>query len=320
MHLLFMFLDGVGLGEADPAINPFAGTEMPALQSLLGGAQLIAESAPIRTEWATLLALDACMGVEKLPQSATGQASLLTGKNIPGLLGYHYGPKPNPEVARLIHEGTVFHTLHERNRKAALLNAYPPGYFAAIDSGRRMYSAIPLAVTSAGLSLKTVDDYYAGLAMSADFTGVGWRKHLGLPDAPVYKPYEAGQLLAGLARTYDFSLFEFWMSDYLGHRQDMEDAREALTNFDEVLSGLIEAWDFSEGLLLITSDHGNLEDLSTRRHTRNPVPAIIVGSQDQRRVFESQLRSLKDIAPAILRVLIPDDNALLNSSELSAGR
>jgi hypothetical protein len=303
MHVLFIFMDGVGLGNSDPAINPFAGEEMPVLQSLLGGARLVAENASIETHRATLTALDACMGVDNLPQSATGQASLVTGKNIPKLLGYHYGPKPNPAVAELIHAGTMFHTLQERNQQAVLLNAYPPGYFAAIESGKRLYSAIPLAVTSAGIPLKTSDDYYAGNAMSADFTGKGWRKHLGMPDAPVYAPDQAGRRLASLAQSHDLAFFEFWLSDYIGHRQDMDEAKKMLRYFDTVLGAVIEAWDFSTGLLLITSDHGNLEDLSTRRHTRNAVPAVLIGSEEHRRNFRKGLHSLKDVAPAILNYL-----------------
>ena len=46
MRVLFIFLDGVGLGIDDPNINPFARLEMPFLQSLLGGNKLLANSAP----------------------------------------------------------------------------------------------------------------------------------------------------------------------------------------------------------------------------------------------------------------------------------
>ena len=46
MRVLFIFLDGVGLGVDDPNINPFARLEMPFLQSLLGGQKLLAKSAP----------------------------------------------------------------------------------------------------------------------------------------------------------------------------------------------------------------------------------------------------------------------------------
>ena len=57
----------------------------------------------------------------------------------------------------------------------------------------------------------------------------------------------------------------------------METAVALLQSVDEMLGGLLAAWDDEKGLILLTSDHGNMEDLSTRRHTMNPVPALIVG-------------------------------------------
>jgi hypothetical protein len=52
---------------------------------------------PLVCEQATLLPLDACMGIPDLPQSDTGQASILTGLNVSAKLGSHYGIKPNDE-------------------------------------------------------------------------------------------------------------------------------------------------------------------------------------------------------------------------------
>ena len=305
MRVLFIFLDGVGLGVDDPNINPFARLEMPSLQSLLGGQKLLAESAPYVGERATLLPLDAALGVNGLPQSATGQAVLLTGINIPQEIGEHYGPKPNPEVAKYLLNGNLFSQVIKAGKTAALLNAYPPRYFDGVDSGKRLYSAIPLAVTSAGLSLFDRDDYYAGRALSADFTGDGWRGMLGFPDAPVYEPQEAGNKLAKLANQYDFSFFEYWASDYAGHKQDMNWAIEQFKTFDEVLTGLLEHWDDKNGLILIASDHGNMEDLSTRRHTDAKVPGLLIGSSEARAAFGSGLTDLTGIYKRIIASISP---------------
>jgi 2,3-bisphosphoglycerate-independent phosphoglycerate mutase len=304
MRVLFIFLDGVGLGSNDPEINPFARVTMPTIEALLGGHKLLAGVAPLNTERASLYALDAGLGVAGLPQSATGQAVLLTGDNIPALIGEHYGPKPNPLIATLLQNGTLFSRLSSSGRSAALLNAYPPRYFHGVDSGKRLYSAIPLAVTSAGLPLFTKEDLFAGRALSADFTGVGWAEMLGYPDAPVLSPEAAGNKLASLAQGYDFSLFEYWASDYAGHKQDMPWAIRQLNVLDGVLQGLLEAWDDSEGIILITSDHGNLEDLSTRRHTAASVPGLLFGSAEGRRRLASRLNDLSDIAPAIWRTIM----------------
>ena len=319
MKVFFLFLDGIGLGTDDPEQNPLARAVLPNLQNLLGGNRLVFSSVnPIKptnypsliptrsslfTQRATLLPLDACLGIAGLPQSATGQAALLTGINVPAALGYHYGPKPNPAVADFLLNGNLFKTVRQHGRTAALLNAYPPAYFTGIDSGRRLYSAIPLAANRAGMKLNTTADLVAGQAVSADFTGQGWRDHLGILDAPVLTPRHAGKQLANIALEYDFSFFEYWLSDYAGHGQDMRTACVLLETLDQVLGGLLDAWPDEEGLVLITSDHGNLEDMSTRHHTFNPVPALVIGAPHLREVFCSSLHDLTDITPAILRLL-----------------
>jgi 2,3-bisphosphoglycerate-independent phosphoglycerate mutase len=304
MNILFIFLDGVGLGANDASANPFARTEMPALQQLLGGEKLLAGVAPRHGDRATLLALDASLGVAGMPQSATGQATLMTGVNVPAELGYHYGPKPNAPVAEFLRNGNLFNTLKKSGCQAALLNAYPPAYFNAIESGRRLFSAIPLAVNSAGIPLKNAQDLADGRALSADFTSQGWRENLGFKDVALLTPQQAGGRLSSLAKEIDFAFFEYWLSDYAGHHQDMDQAIGLLEVFDGVLEGLLADWDDSKGLVLITSDHGNMEDMSTRRHTQNPVPALVIGATDLRRRFTNKLNNLADVAPAITDLLL----------------
>lgn len=303
MNFLFLFLDGVGLGLNDPNYNPFAAAKMPVLHDLLGGKPLVAEYAPFDGERVTLVGIDACLGIDGLPQSATGQATLLTGENVPKAVGEHYGPKPNQAVSEFLRNGNLFNTLKENGQLVTFLNAYPPGYFEAIETGRRMYSAIPLAVTSAGIKLKNYNDLKKGQAISADFTAQGWREHLGLKNTPVLSSRQAGKLLAHLSKGYSLAFFEYWLSDYAGHRQDMTSACSLLETFDQVLAGLLSSWEDEQGLILVTSDHGNMEDLSTRRHTYNKVPALVIGDPELRHKFSEKLQDLTDIAPAITNIL-----------------
>ncbi|RME08133.1 MAG: hypothetical protein D6803_02055 [Anaerolineae bacterium] len=300
MRVLFLFLDGVGLGPSDAESNPFARTALPNLERLLGGRRLTFEAAGVETAISCLLALDAGLGVDGLPQSATGQATLLTGKNIPRLVGEHFGPKPNARVRQALQAGNLFSWLRGRGRTAALLNAYPEAYFRHLNSGRRLPGAVAMAARLAGLELMTAEDLFAGRALSADFTGKGWRERLGYAQTPLFSFDQAGRQLAALAQRYDFSLFEFWISDVLGHRQDMDEAVAWLRRLDQVLGGLLAAWNVERDVILITSDHGNLEDLSSRRHTANPVPALIVGPPGARALAGQRLRSLQDVAPLIL--------------------
>jgi 2,3-bisphosphoglycerate-independent phosphoglycerate mutase len=303
MRVLFIFLDGVGLGVDNPGINPLAAAEMPNLEKLLDGRRLLASTAPYDGARASLRAIDPRLGVDGLPQSATGQAALVTGRNVPQEVGEHYGPKPNAAVAQAIRRGSLFSAVAAAGRNAALLNAYPPRYFEGIKSGRRIYSSIPLAAISAGLTLMDTEALMTGRALSADFTGEGWRTFLGFAQAPIYMPAAAGEKLAEIASAYDFTFFEYWASDYAGHQQDQDGALKLLSVIDGVLGGLISVWDDGQGLILFTSDHGNMEDLSTRRHTMADVPALLVGSPEARAGFLSGLNTLADIAPAILRTI-----------------
>jgi 2,3-bisphosphoglycerate-independent phosphoglycerate mutase len=302
-RILFLFLDGVGLGSDNRDSNPFVAANMPTIKTLLGGQRLLASAAPYEGNIATLLAVDARLGIDGKPQSATGQATLLTGCNVPKLIGSHYGPKPNPPIAEILKENNLFIEVKKRGGTAALLNAFPPGYFETIRSGRRLYSSITLAVKTAGLDLMTAEDLQSHRALSADFTGAGWVAQPDFPPAPVYTPLEAGALLADLSLDYHLAWFDFWPTDYAGHRGTRSQAAAMLESFDAVLDGLVENWESREDLIVITSDHGNLENLDQRGHTLNPVPALLIGPKKLRRDFAGGLKDLTDFAPAVLHTI-----------------
>ena len=303
IKFLFLFLDGVGLGEDDNSKNPFASTSMPHLEKLLGGRRMLKFDSDeiIQSETASLVALDACLGIAGRPQSASGQAALLSGLNVPKILGQHYGPKPNPAIIKILGESNLFRDLAEIGYHSALLNAFPHQYFSALESGRRLPGAIAMAALKADIELNNAEDLAAGRAISADFTGQGWINNLQYSSMPVLTTREAGIRLAKLSDKNDLSFFEFWISDMIGHKRDLKAASNWLSIFDQVLGELVSSWDHERGLILITSDHGNLEDLSTRKHTRNPVPALVIGAPALRDRFIQELHDLSDITPAILK-------------------
>ncbi|MGD8554006.1 MAG: hypothetical protein PVJ32_01100 [Anaerolineales bacterium] len=302
-RVLVLFLDGVGLGDRDADRNPFAAASLPTIETLLGGHRMIASSAPIETDTATLLSLDACLGQPGAPQSATGQAALLTGLNVAAMIGQHYGPKPTPQIRGILEDGNLFSQILQRGGTAAFLNAYPPRYFESIRNGRRIHAAIPFAAETSGVRLRTAEDLQAGQALSADLTGEGWVAQPGFPPAPVYTPVEAGKRLAFLSSAYDLAWFDYWLTDLAGHRGSMAQAVALLQTFDLALGALIEEWKDRQDLIVLTSDHGNLEDLSKRGHTQNPVPALLIGPSNLRRPFAKNLTDLTGFAPSILRTL-----------------
>ena len=298
-HIFFM--DGVGLGDDDPEVNPFVTAHLPNLTELLGEKWYLNGNGRITTERASFIPTDANLDMPNRPQSATGQATILTGRNVSQLIGEHYGPKPNQAVRDVVAEGTLFSEVVAAEGAAALLTPYPQGYFDGINSGKRLYSSVPLAATNAGLALMTADDLRNGRAISPGFTGQAWHDYLGYDDIPVMSLAESGQRIAQLARTYTFSFFEHWPSDRAGHRGPLENARAHLEMIDTAIGGLLSTWDDQQGLLIITSDHGNIEVKNHRKHSRNPVPTILMGPNHKQ--LAAQIHSLTDIAPIIRKHL-----------------
>lgn len=300
MHVLFLFLDGIGLGADDPSLNPFAAARLPTLESLSGGAKWLLSTPRRDSERATFIPTDARLGIAGRPQSATGQATILTGRNVPAEIGAHYGPYPDERIRAILTEGNLYTRLIERGLRCSRLDAHPPHYLAELESGKRLRTAMQHAAYVAGIPMPSLEALQTCHALSADFLGDGWRRVLNLPDVPIHTPQEAGALLAALARQYDFSLFSTWITDEIGHHRDLERGIAFLERFDAVLAGLLAAWDDSEGVIVITSDHGNLEDISQRKHTENPVPTVIIGAA--RHQIAPHINALTDLTPAILRL------------------
>ena len=298
MRVLFLFLDGVGLGDADPLHNAFAAAHLPVLTGFTRGARWLRGLERSANGRGTFIPTDACLGVSGRPQSATGQATIMTGLNVPHIIGRHYGPKPNPVIAGIIARGSIIKMMAEHGLSVGFVNAFPPDFFKAINRGRRLLSSNQLALDVAGVNLPGVEEIVSGQAMSADFTGQGWRSDLGFVDTPVMTPQEAGRKLATLAQAFDFTFFDHWVTDYVGHRGTLQDATYRLEVLDGVVAGLLEAWDDSQGLIVMTSDHGNIEDLGRRGHTTNLVPTLVIGSGHA--AFAEGLTSLVDLAPRVL--------------------
>lgn len=300
-HVLLIFLDGIGLGDDDPATNPFAAAHTPTLDALAGGQRWLRGASRVDSERALFVPTDPRLGVPGRPQSATGQATILTGRNVPAEIGEHYGPRPNPPVRAILDEDNLFKRVVDGGGSAALINAFPPRFHEAIGRGKRLPSAIQHAALSAGLPLFTERAIYDGTAMSPDWTGEGWRTDLGYTDTPVYGRAEAGAHLAHLAMQRHFTYFEHWITDVIGHRGPFERGVAVLELFDAVMAGLLEVWDDDRGLIVITSDHGNMEDLGSRHHTTNDVPTVIIGAA--RHLCADGLHDLTGITPGVLRAL-----------------
>lgn len=288
MGVLLLFVDGMGLGEPDPGKNPLFRARLRRLR--------LGHGLPAPDPTGLLVSTDACMGVPGLPQSATGQTSILAGLNAPATVGRHINGYCTKSLAALLDGRSVFGRVKAGGGDATFANAFTPRF---LEKPPRFLSVSTVAVTQASLRLRTLEDLARGEAVFHDFT------NRLLPERGCYlppiTPQEAGARLATIASTHTFTMYEHFLTDLAGHAQDMTHAVEVLENLEGFLDSVLAKLDLSANLVVLTSDHGNCEDLSTKRHTLNPVPTLLWGKGSAE--FATTIRDLSDIAPAILRHL-----------------
>ena len=208
-----IFLDGIGLGDDNPQTNPFSVARMPTLTALTNGKRWLRETGFQESKRAIFIPTDPRLGITGRPQSGTGQAAILTGRNVPQIIGEHYGPKPNLETRQLLAQDNFFKQVRRGGKKAALLDAYPPRLHHDIARGKTLRSSIQQAAFESGQVLFGMDELIAKRALTPEWTGDSWRRFLKLDTTPVYEPEEAGRLLVEISREYDFAFHSHWMTD-----------------------------------------------------------------------------------------------------------
>jgi 2,3-bisphosphoglycerate-independent phosphoglycerate mutase len=297
MSIVFVFLDGLGLA-AGHSHNPLASAPTPQLRALLGGPLAIEQ---VQERAGLLLRpIDAALGVDGLPQSGTGHVALLAGVNAPALHGRHQPNFPPVALRPLLAEESVFRRARRAGHEVAFANAFSAGYWQAVEARRLRRSASVIAAEGAGLILRDIDHLRAGRALSWDITRQAVHDRGEGADLPLVTPELAGEHLAGLARDHSLVFFECFLPDLVGHgRMRQVAAPEVLARIDGLLGGLL-ATCRRDDTLLVTSDHGNIEDDRVATHTRSPVPLLVAGPAAPH--FANVWR-IDQVAPAILTAL-----------------
>jgi hypothetical protein len=318
--VLFIFLDGVGLAPPGPD-NPLSYVPMPQVQALLGGPMVLngsvgqggmpsklrlgLSSPDVRAvgqdsfppyQELTFRPLDACLGVPGLPQSATGQTALFTGLNAPALVGDHVSAHPTAALREIIAAHSLLKRAAEAGARVLFANAHSERFWELIKERKLRLGSSTLTAMAAASPIPDLADLLAGRAVLWDITHEVASGHLNY-DLPLVPAEEAGQRLAALTEDYDLVLFETFLPDLAGHRR-ME-PEYVLTRLDAFLGGAL-AQRRPDTTLVVCSDHGNLEDTSSKAHTTNPVPLLAVGPGA--RYFESAT-AITDVTPAILSLL-----------------
>jgi len=287
--VLLFFIDGLGIGKRGPH-NPL--DHLNALPLAV-----FQNEEPDRFLNGIVVPTDACLGVEGRPQSASGQTTILTGVNAPAAVGYHKQGFPNKALLEIIEHHSIFKQLSDAGvDPITFANAYTSRFFAERP---RWVSATTAAVEAAKMKFRTISDLQTGRAVFMDYTN---RILIERGEQVSERSEsEAATVLAGIVAENRFSLYEYFITDKAGHAQDMELARTILTSLSLFIRELLLRIDLERTTVILTSDHGNIEDLSSRNHTLHAVPTIVWGAQ--REQVAARIQTLADITPAIVALL-----------------
>ena len=295
MSVLFIFIDGVGIGNESKE-NPFSVDNYESFQTL-SGENFFKNGDKIQHSTHIYKAIDANLNIEGLPQSGTGQTSLFCGENASKVIGKHFGPYPHSGIKHLLKEKSVFHDVQNMGKSPYFMNAYPPIFFEHAKK-RDRWSCTTLMTRSADIKLNSTQEVLAEKALTAEIVQNAWREKLDI-DIPKITATNAAQRVLNILPEHDLVLYEYYLTDKAGHNKSLDDARKVLLPLDEFLLHIINN-KRSEDVLVITSDHGNLENLSVKTHTRNEVPLFVMGEGIEH--FNSII-SLTEVKEGILKSL-----------------
>ncbi|GAB4159661.1 MAG: 2,3-bisphosphoglycerate-independent phosphoglycerate mutase [Candidatus Dojkabacteria bacterium] len=120
---------------------------------------------------------------------------------------------------------------------------------------------------------------------------------------------------------YDFIVLNVANTDMVGHTGNLQACIKAVQTADYVISKVVPAFLAIGGTVIITADHGNIEevlkpdtgDIDTE-HSLNPVPFIIV----DKTLPKNNLKygKLSDIAPTILKLMSIDQPSEMSGHSL----
>ena len=288
--VLLFFIDGLGIGKRGP-FNPL--DNLPAATPLA----VFQDETPTPFLDSIVVPTDPRLGIDGRPQSASGQTTILTGVNAPAAVGYHKQGFPNQALLEIIRNHSIFRQLVDAGvHPITFANAYTSRFF---NERPRWVSATTAAVEAAGLQFRTVDDVKNDAAVFMDYTN---RFLIGLgEDVRERSEAEAAAVLSRIVAENRFTLYEYFITDKVGHAQDMDAAKLVLTSLALFIRELLIKLDLERTTVILTSDHGNIEDLSIRNHTLHAVPTIIWGVQ--REQVAAKIQTLADITPAIVALL-----------------
>ncbi len=118
---------------------------------------------------------------------------------------------------------------------------------------------------------------------------------------------------------YDAIILNYANPDMVGHTGNLEAAIKALEFIDKCIGEVVSAIEENQGYLLITADHGNIEQMIDyvtgephTAHTTNVVPLILIGKEN----IKLKPGRLCDLIPTMLELMGLDQPAEMTGESL----
>ena len=122
-------------------------------------------------------------------------------------------------------------------------------------------------------------------------------------------PQVTEKILLGIQEKYDLIVTNFANGDVIGHTTNPQAKIQCAQAVDKHLGQVIEAATAADFVVLVTADHGNLEEMITPdgtphvAHTTSPVPFILIDPRSSNTIHLREGGVLADVAPTILQAL-----------------
>jgi len=145
-----------------------------------------------------------------------------------------------------------------------------------------------------------------------------YQNYADAPEMSAFKTTEA--LIGKLKENYSFYLINYANPDMVGHTGNLNASIQAIKAVDQCIKQLSDACLADDICMLITADHGNIEELLDiksggidKEHSTNPIPLMLIGNQFKRPTVQNggitslsgvvPVGVLSDVAPTILELM-----------------
>lgn len=289
ISLIFVFIDGFGIAPKEQSFNPVKEFGKEIFSAL----SFATKELPYR---GILVPTDPLLHTPGLPQSATGQTALLTGIDAVRFEGRHIPALPTTKLRKIIAEYSIFKRLRDKGSLATFANGFTDHFF---EGKRRFHSTSTLSYFASQLPFRSLNDVRSGQSLFMDINNRLARK-MGIA-VPLFSYEESADALIHLASRYDFIFYEYFLTDKAGHSLKKGLVRRSIEHIERLLIQLLRKVDLSTTQIVVSSDHGNVENISTHTHTRNFVPTMLWGPQSE--FVYKDIHDLVDVHRAMCRIL-----------------